>query len=43
MHRRTLIAALSLTALAACSGAKTDDGKTLTIAATAVPHAEILE
>ena len=43
MNRRTLIAALSLAALAACSGAKTDDGKTLTIAATAVPHAEILE
>ena len=43
MHRRTLLATLSLLALAACGGAKTNDGKTLTVAATAVPHAEILE
>ena len=43
MNRRTLLATLSLLALAACGGAKTNDGKTLTVAATAVPHAEILE
>ena len=43
MNRRTLLATLSLLALAACGGTKTNDGKTLTVAATAVPHAEILE
>lgn len=43
MNRRTLLASLSLLALAACGGAKTDDGTALTVAATAVPHAEILE
>ena len=44
MNRRLLLAALPLLAIAACSGGvKKDDGKTLTIAATAVPHAEILE
>lgn len=45
MHRRTLLATLSLLTLAACGGggAPRDDGHTLTVAATAVPHAEILE
>ena len=44
MNRRLLLAALPILAIAACSrGASGDDGKTLTVAATAVPHAEILE
>lgn len=43
MNRRILLASFSLLALAACGGTKTNDGKTLTVAATAVPHAEILE
>lgn len=43
MNRRTLTAALSLLALAGCGGTEADDGRTLSIAATAVPHAEILE
>ena len=47
MNRRTLIVSLAALALAACGGGKGDpaagDGGTLTIAATAVPHAEILE
>ncbi|WP_029623506.1 MetQ/NlpA family ABC transporter substrate-binding protein [Sphingomonas sp. PAMC 26617] len=44
MNRRLLLAALPILAIAACSpgGSKTD-GTTLTVAATAVPHAEILE
>jgi D-methionine transport system substrate-binding protein len=42
MNRRTLLAAAALLALSACS--KGEAGKdTLSIAATAVPHAEILE
>ncbi|MES2054429.1 MAG: MetQ/NlpA family ABC transporter substrate-binding protein [Pseudomonadota bacterium] len=44
MNRRLLLAALPLFAIAACSGSGArKDGKTLTVAATAVPHAEILE
>ena len=43
MNRRTLLASFSLLALAACGGTKTNDGKTLSVAATAVPHAEVLE
>jgi D-methionine transport system substrate-binding protein len=44
MNRRSLLAALPLLALAACSrGGGASDASTLTIAATAVPHAEILE
>jgi len=47
MNRRTLLAALpavvSLGLLAACSGGAKPDAGTLSIAATAVPHAEILE
>lgn len=43
MNRRTFLASLSLTALAACRRGRTDDGHTLSVAATAVPHAEILE
>ncbi|WP_375393865.1 MetQ/NlpA family ABC transporter substrate-binding protein [uncultured Sphingomonas sp.] len=39
---RLLLSAILLT-LAACGGASKDDAGTLTIAATAVPHAEILE
>ncbi|MDO6415028.1 MetQ/NlpA family ABC transporter substrate-binding protein [Sphingomonas sp. BIUV-7] len=43
--RRTILALASALLLAACggSGAKKADPNTLTIAATAVPHAEILE
>ena len=40
--KRLALSAILLT-LAACGGAAKDDGRTLTIAATAVPHAEILE
>jgi len=44
MHRRLLLTALAALALAGCGKqAKTDDPNTLTVAATAVPHAEILE
>ncbi len=43
MNRRSLLLALPLFALAACGRAPKDDGRTLTVAATAVPHAEILE
>lgn len=43
MNRRTLLATLSLVALAACGRPERQDAGTLTIAATAVPHAEILE
>lgn len=43
MHRRLLLATLTLSALAACSGGAKPDANTLTVAATAVPHAEILE
>jgi len=43
MHRRTLLATLSLTVVAACSGGAKPDANRLTVAATAVPHAEILE
>jgi D-methionine transport system substrate-binding protein len=43
MNRRTLIAKLSLLALGACGRTPVEDGRTLTVAATAVPHAEILE
>jgi D-methionine transport system substrate-binding protein len=43
MHRRTLLSTLAALALAACSGGHRDAGRTLTVAATAVPHAEILE
>lgn len=43
MNRRTLLIATALLALAACSkGGKTDESS-LSVAATAVPHAEILE
>ena len=38
-----LLLALVLLPLAACGGTAKEDGRTLTIAATAVPHAEILE
>lgn len=38
-----VIACGALMALGACGGTKPDDGDTLTIAATAVPHAEILD
>jgi len=43
MNRRSLLLAAALLGLAACSGAKQADDKTLSVAATAVPHAEILE
>ena len=43
MNRRILLASLPLLALAACSGGGKPDANTLTVAATAVPHAEILE
>jgi D-methionine transport system substrate-binding protein len=44
MQRRLLLAALPLLAIAACSrGGGAGDDKVLTVAATAVPHAEILE
>lgn len=44
MNRRLLLAMPILLAVAACSrGGPVHDGATLTIAATAVPHAEILE
>ncbi|MGH6617228.1 MetQ/NlpA family ABC transporter substrate-binding protein [Sphingomonas sp.] len=44
MNRRLLLAAFPLFLIAACSGGgASKDGKTLTVAATAVPHAEILE
>ena len=44
MTRRLLLAFLPFLAIAACArGGTGNDGKTLTIAATAVPHAEILE
>jgi D-methionine transport system substrate-binding protein len=44
-NRRLLLAGLTALALTACSGqsAKPADGDTLSIAATAVPHAEILD
>ncbi|MDX3884628.1 MULTISPECIES: MetQ/NlpA family ABC transporter substrate-binding protein [Sphingomonas] len=41
--RRSLVALMSVLLLAACGGAKPSDPGTLSIAATAVPHAEILE
>jgi len=47
MKRRALLLLFPALLLAACGGGKADEGKsdpgTLTIAATAVPHAEILE
>jgi len=44
MQRRLLLTALAAFALASCGkAAKTDDPNTLVVAATAVPHAEILE
>ena len=44
MNRRLLLAALPILAIAACSrGGAPSNGNTLTVAATAVPHAEILE
>ncbi|UIJ44624.1 MetQ/NlpA family ABC transporter substrate-binding protein [Sphingomonas cannabina] len=45
MNRRILLAALGALALAGCGGGKPGAGDpgTLTVAATAVPHAEILE
>ena len=43
MNRRILLATLSLGLLSACSGGAKPDANTLSIAATAVPHAEILE
>jgi D-methionine transport system substrate-binding protein len=42
MLRRTLLAA-ALFALTACGGGTAADPNRLTVAATAVPHAEILE
>lgn len=42
VSRRTLVGLFATALLAAC-GAKTPAGQTLTIGATAVPHAEILE
>ena len=44
MNRRSLLVALPFLAIVACSrGGSAHDGATLTVAATAVPHAEILE
>ena len=44
MQRRLLLTAFAALALAGCGkSAKTDDPNTLSVAATAVPHAEILE
>ena len=43
MNRRILLAALGALALAGCGKPAADDASTLTVAATAVPHAEILE
>jgi D-methionine transport system substrate-binding protein len=43
MNRRSLLIVLSVFALAGCGKASNDDGHSLTVAATAVPHAEILE
>jgi D-methionine transport system substrate-binding protein len=43
MNRRILLATLPLLALAACGGKAKDEGRSLSVAATAVPHAEILE
>jgi D-methionine transport system substrate-binding protein len=43
LDRRTLLILASATLLAACGGAKKTDTGTLSVAATAVPHAEILE
>ena len=43
MNRRSLLLAAALLGLAACSGGQKADEKTLSVAATAVPHAEILE
>ncbi len=43
MSRRSLLSAIALLPLAACGGSKSaSDPNTLTVAATAVPHAEIL-
>jgi D-methionine transport system substrate-binding protein len=43
MNRRLVLLALPLAALIGCSGAKHTGETTLSVAATAVPHAEILE
>jgi D-methionine transport system substrate-binding protein len=43
LNRRFLLAAFGALALAGCGGKSGADADTLTIAATAVPHAEILE
>lgn len=43
MNRRILLAALGALALAGCGKPAADDASTLTVAATAVPHAEILQ
>lgn len=44
MHsRRALLAIVSAVLLAACGGGPASDDATLTVAATAVPHAEILD
>lgn len=43
MNRRTLLLASALFALAACSKGNDTSADTLSVAATAVPHAEILE
>ena len=44
MHRRRIVLSLvSALLLASCGGPKKTDGSVLTVAATAVPHAEILE
>ncbi|MFS0772669.1 MetQ/NlpA family ABC transporter substrate-binding protein [Sphingomonas sp. 1P08PE] len=43
MHRRLLLVALGALALTACGGKTASDPNTLRVAATAVPHAEILD